>query len=276
MTDYLNYIFKDTPEFVNTFDELPLWSASFGLLLLKHIELKPNLVVLDIGSGTGFPLLELAQRLGPTCTCTGIDPWANATHRAKEKIRSYEVPNVSVIACSAEQLPFADNTVDLVVSNLGINNFDDPAKVFNECARVLKPGGKLALTTNVYGHFSGFYRVFEDTLRQLNRADLIDKLKQDEEHRGTIGSITSLFTDSGLAVTRIFEEKYEMRFLDGTAFLNHYFIKLGWLASWKAIIPREEQQRIFAELENNLNVYAAAGGGLNLAVPMAYVEGQKI
>ena len=63
MTDYLKYKFQDTPEFVNTFDELPLWSASFGLLLLKHLELKPNLKVIDIGSGAGFPLLELAARL---------------------------------------------------------------------------------------------------------------------------------------------------------------------------------------------------------------------
>ena len=48
MTDYLKYKFQDTPEFVNTFDELPLWSASFGLLLLKHVELKPNIKVIDI------------------------------------------------------------------------------------------------------------------------------------------------------------------------------------------------------------------------------------
>ena len=67
MMEFLNYKFKDTPEFVNTFDELPLWSAPFGLLLLKHVELKPNLKVIDIGSGAGFPLLELASRLGNSC-----------------------------------------------------------------------------------------------------------------------------------------------------------------------------------------------------------------
>ena len=72
--DYLSYTFKDNKTTVNTFDEMPLWSASFGLLLLKHVTLKPNLTVLDIGSGAGFPLLELAERLGPSAKLCGIDP----------------------------------------------------------------------------------------------------------------------------------------------------------------------------------------------------------
>lgn len=55
MTSYLNYQFKDTETFINTFDEAPLWSASFGLLLLKHLELKSDQTVIDIGSGAGFP-----------------------------------------------------------------------------------------------------------------------------------------------------------------------------------------------------------------------------
>ena len=74
METYLDYTFEDTPAFVETFDEVPLWSASFGLLLLKHLELKPNLTVIDIGSGAGFPLMELAGRLGKSCTLYGLDP----------------------------------------------------------------------------------------------------------------------------------------------------------------------------------------------------------
>src|ERR1700722_16328438 len=120
MPDYLQYKFEDTPEFISTFDELPLWSASFGLLLLKHLELKPNLTVLDIGSGAGFPLLELAQRLGASSKCYGIDPWTNASNRAKQKIKNYGITNAEIIEASAEQLPLDNATVDLIVSNLGI------------------------------------------------------------------------------------------------------------------------------------------------------------
>ncbi|MBK7431228.1 MAG: hypothetical protein IPI62_09940 [Bacteroidetes bacterium] len=49
MTDYLKYKFNDSENFVNTFDELPLWSATFRLLMLKHLKLKPYFKVVDIG-----------------------------------------------------------------------------------------------------------------------------------------------------------------------------------------------------------------------------------
>lgn len=57
----------DSSKLINVFDELPLWSAPFGLKLLDNICYKPNISVLDIGFGTGFPLTEIAMRLGDSC-----------------------------------------------------------------------------------------------------------------------------------------------------------------------------------------------------------------
>ncbi len=276
MTDYLSYTFTDSPDFINTFDELPLWSASFGLLLLKHLELKPNLTVIDIGSGSGFPLMELAGRLGKSCKLYGLDPWKNANIRAQQKKQNYELSNVSIIEGSASQIPFDNNTIDLIVSNLGINNFDKPMQVFNECNRVLKKAGKLVLTTNLNGHWQEFYTVFENTLKALNKKDILDKLQSDQQHRGNVASISALFTTNGFKITKCKEEKFEMKFLDGSAFLNHYFVKLGWLGSWKELIPADDLISVFALLEQNLNAYAQKNNGLILTVPMAYIEGEKI
>jgi len=275
MVDYLSYTFEDSPEFIETFDELPLWSASFGLLLLKHLELKRDQTVIDIGSGAGFPLMELAGRLGNSCKLYGIDPWTNANNRAKRKIKNYGLTNVEIIESSAEKLPFENNSIDLIVSNLGINNFDKPALVFKECARVLKTGGKLALTTNLNGHWKEFYTVFEETLKQLDKTELLEKLILQQEHRGTIESISKLFTDSGLKINRHYRENFEMKFLDGTAFLNHYFIKLGWLSSWLDLVQAEDHSSVFAELEKKLNLYSQTKSGLSLTVPMAFIEGEK-
>jgi arsenite methyltransferase len=275
MTDYLSYEFKDTPEFIETFDEAPLWSASFGLLLLKHLELKPGMKVIDIGSGAGFPLMELASRLGNSCTVYGLDPWVNANKRARLKISNYGLSNVEILECSAEKIPLEDTSIDLIVSNLGINNFENPGVVFTECHRVLKPEGRLVLTTNLDGHWKEFYKIFEESLEQIGRQDLLPKLQDQQRHRGTLGSISSLFTDNGFKVKRVFEETLDMKFLDGTAFLNHYFVKLGWLGSWKELAPAGELEGIFRPLEKNLNTYAARSGGLNLTVPMAYLEGTR-
>ncbi len=276
MPEYLNYKFTDTPSSVSTFDELPLWSASFGLLLLKHLELKPCIAFLDIGSGAGFPLLELAGRLGPSSKCYGIDTWINANDRARQKAINYGLSNVEISDCTAEELPFEPDSMDVIVSNLGINNFNNPDKVFRECHRVLKPGGKLAITTNLNGHWREFYCVFEATLVQMNRQDLLQHLKEHEEHRGSVDSIADMFTRNGFTDVRHFLDSFIMRFVDGRAFLNHYFVKLGWLESWKGMIPDELQATFFDSLEHNLNEYARDNNGLYLTVPMAYIEGEKV
>ncbi|MEO8149424.1 MAG: class I SAM-dependent methyltransferase [Bacteroidia bacterium] len=276
MKKFWNYKFSDNEDFIETFDELPLWSASFGLLLLKHVQLKANLNVLDIGSGAGFPLFELAERLGPSCKCFGLDPWINANARAKKKIKNYEVSNVEVLEGSADKIPFDNESIDLIVSNLGINNFENPDKVFKECNRVMKPNCKLDLTTNLNGHWKEFYNIFEETFRQQNKPELIKKLIEEQEHRGTVATVSKLFTDNGFKITRHFEETFEMRFLNGTAFLNHHFIKVGWLSSWQNIIPQNEHPTLFEHLEKNLNAHARKTGGLTLSVPMAFIEGEKI
>lgn len=276
MSDYLTYKFRDNPEFVKTFDELTLWSASFGLLLLKHLELKSDLKVLDIGSGTGFPLLELASRLGNSCTLYGIDIWKNANSRSREKIKNYKLKNVKVLDCSAEKIPFKDKSIDLIVSNLGINNFENPGNVFMECYRVLKPKGKLSITTNLNGHWKEFYKIFEKTLFDTGKTEIIKNLKIHEEHRGTIKSISNLFLKSGFNINKRVRDRLEMRFLDGSSFLNHHFVKIGWLSSWKELIPEKEQKKCFSRLEKNLNILSRKSNGLILTVPMVFIEGEKI
>lgn len=56
------------------YDELPLWSAPFGLAILDTIRLKNGMNILDIGSGSGFPMLEIADRAGASCMVYGVDP----------------------------------------------------------------------------------------------------------------------------------------------------------------------------------------------------------
>jgi arsenite methyltransferase len=276
MTPYLSYKFEDNETFINTFDEAPLWSASFGLLLLKHLELKRNQTVIDIGSGAGFPIIELAGRMGNTSKFYGIDPWKNANQRTKQKITNYGYTNVELIETSAEKIPFDNETIDLIVSNLGINNFDKPGVVFKECSRVLKPNGKLAITSNLNGHWKEFYQLFYATLEQIGKQHLISLLKKDEEHRGSIETVSKLFTNNGFKVIRYFEESFEMKFVDGTAFLNHHFVKLGWVTTWIGLFPKVELQEIFSVLEQNLNDFSTKNNGLILTVPMAYIEGAKI
>jgi tRNA1(Val) A37 N6-methylase TrmN6 len=88
MMEYLTFeIDLENPETVSVYDELPFWFVMFGLVLLSFIKLEPNQKILDIGCGTGFPLLELVQRLDSTCKVYEIDPWGTAIERLKLKTR---------------------------------------------------------------------------------------------------------------------------------------------------------------------------------------------
>lgn len=213
--------------------------------------------------------------MGNPANCLDLTPWTNGNKRARQKIKSYGLANVQIIEGSAEQIPFEENSVDLIVSNLGINNFSNPQAVFKECNRVLITNGKFAFTTNLNGHWKEFYNIFYSTLRQLGNEHLIPILKQEEEHRATTESASKMLMDSGLKVTRLFQESFEMKFLNGSTFLNHHFIKFGWLTSWINIFPKEELMKIFSALEHNLNHYSQKSGGLTLTVPMVFIEGEK-
>ncbi|MBI1773760.1 MAG: methyltransferase domain-containing protein [Proteobacteria bacterium] len=263
------------PETAELYDELPLWSAMFGLMLLEHVPLRPGMRVLDLGCGTGFPAIELAQRLGASGSVAGLDPWGHALERARRKARWYEVDNLELIEGDAGAMPFAEGVFDLITSNLGLNNFADPAAALVECRRVLRKSGRLALTTNLEGHMREFYRVFAESLRALGLGAALPVLERHIAGRATIPAIRTLFDGGGFRLVRVVEAERPMRFLDGSALLGHYFIRLGFLPSWRAIVDPGREAEVFRRLEADLNRHAQASGVLELSIPMAYVEAAR-
>jgi arsenite methyltransferase len=277
VTEYLDdtYDVAD-PEFVSVYDELPLWSAMFGLVLLEHVPLKPNVRVLDVGCGTGFPGLELAGRLGPSCRVCAIDPWKPAIARAERKLDVLKIANVRLFEGDAAAMPFEAELFDLIVSNLGINNFDRPEAVLGECRRVAKPSAVLALTTNLRGHMSEFYDVFRTTLTERGKEAELKALQAHVEHRVTVEGASEMLEGAGFRVRRVHEQTFTMRFLDGSALLRNTFIKIGFFDAWRRVVDPEDRQRVFARLEENLNRLARKQGDLALAIPMAYIEAEKV
>jgi len=253
-----------SPAIVAAYDELPLWSAMFGLLLLEHVPLTAR-SALDAGCGTGFPLIELAERLGPAVIVHGVDPWAPALKRAAEKIAARQTKNVELHEGSTSSLPFPDATFDLIVSNLGLNNFDDRAGAVRECRRVARRGATIALTTNLQGHMQELYEAFAEVI--VGDEAALQRLREHIEHRATVASVRELLESGGFEVRRVVEREGVMRFASGTALFNHHFIKLGFLEGWKSIVPGNERET-FARLLELLN----ARGELKLTIPMAYVE----
>ena len=150
------------PDFADFYDELPLWSAPFAQRILERAPMARGLRVLDVGCGSGFLSLEFAQRCGPDSRVWAIDPWPAVMDRLERKLSYHGISNVELVRRDATNTGLPDAIADLVVSNLGINNFDDPAAVLAECRRALKVGGQLILTTNLSGHMAEVYEVLRD------------------------------------------------------------------------------------------------------------------
>jgi SAM-dependent methyltransferase len=111
-----------SPRIIAAYDELPLWSAMFGLLL-DEVPLSSVRNVLDVGGGTGFPLIKLAERLGLAVGVHGVDVWTAGLQRCREKVEARATGNIHIHETSAGWMPFANEAFDLIVSNLGVNNF---------------------------------------------------------------------------------------------------------------------------------------------------------
>jgi SAM-dependent methyltransferase len=269
----------DTPPFdlardehVALYDELPLWSALAGQLLLEHVPLDAPRV-LDLGCGTGFPLFELAERLGSGARVVGVDPWAAALRRARDKRAAWPVANAALVRGDGARLPVRDGVFDLVVSNLGVNNFAAPAAAFAECRRVLAPRGRLALSTNLVGQFAALYAAFERVLASAADAAALERLHTHVAHRATIAGLSGALERGGFEITAVHERTVPWRFANGAAVMSHHFVRLGFLPAWREVAGDRADTRL-AALAAELDV-AAGPSGLALDVPLAVVIARR-
>jgi arsenite methyltransferase len=260
------------PEIASIFDELSWWSARFGALLLDNIPLSRGMRILDLACGSGFPLFELAHSGGASCQVVGLDLWRSALDRANRKRSIYGLPNVGLVEGDGALQPLAAQSFDLIVSNLGVNNFTAPAAVFAECFRVAKPGGRIALATNVTGHYREFYEVYRSALRETGLSAHLPRLDAQENHRGSKLTLRASLEGAGFREIRTQEAEFVQRFADGSALLNHWLTREGFIEGWRSVVEPAAEDELFALVEQRLNAIAAREGELRMSVPMVYME----
>jgi arsenite methyltransferase len=171
-------------------------------------ELHEGETVLDLGSGGGIDVLLSAQRVGPTGKAYGLDMTDEMLALARENQGKAGVQNVEFLKGDIEAIPLPDNSVDVIISNCVVNLSADKRKVLNEAFRVLRPGGRFAVSDVVV---RGEVPVAVRSSMELWVGCVAGALTEEEFH-----SFLSEagFVDIGIDTTRIYE------FEDAKAFLS--------------------------------------------------------
>jgi arsenite methyltransferase len=175
-------------------------------------ELKPGETVLDLGSGGGIDVLLSAKRVGPTGKAYGLDMTDEMLVLAEENRRKSELTNVHFLKGEIEHIPLPDNSVDVIISNCVINLSGDKDQVLKEAFRVLRPGGRFAVSDVVVrGEVPPAIRKSMELWVGCVAGALSDREYTDKLVNAGFGSIA-------IEVTRVYDADDARAFLAGEAF----------------------------------------------------------
>ena len=138
----------DSPEVAKSFNRMTKLPP-FKLLYLKIIarikKMNPNGILVDLGCGAGNLIIRIAKKF-PELDLKGVDISTEILEHAKQRAKKNEVENkIEFKKGSVQELPFSDNSIDIIVSSLSLHHWENPSKAFNEINRVLKNDGKFLI-----------------------------------------------------------------------------------------------------------------------------------
>jgi SAM-dependent methyltransferase len=170
-------------------------------------------------------------------------------------------------------LPFDDSRFDQIVSNLGVNNFADPARAMRESRRVAKRDAEIAIATNVEGTMAELYSAYREALARIMR-DAGERIERLVSARTSSAKLAALLDASGFDVARTSQGTFTMRFCDSGALFRHSFIRVGFLDAWRDAVDEASREEALTALGARLDEIAKERDGLTLTIPIVCMVGR--
>lgn len=236
---------------------LPVWSKRFGRMLLRGLALPEKAMVLDVGCGTGYPAIDLLDRMGDGGRLIAIEAVGALLDVAREKAGELSGKRIFFrTESNTAKLAFADEVYDLVVSNLGLLERDDPPLALREFARVTKPKGQVIVTLPLAGTYREFYDIYREVLIKSDRHDVLEKLEEHVARTPDADEAATWMERAGLDEVEVEVDEFTLLFKSSREFFFAPVIEYGPLVSWKEVAGKgQAMQETFWLIKESIDAY---------------------
>jgi ubiquinone/menaquinone biosynthesis C-methylase UbiE len=236
---------------------LPIWAERFGRLLLAEAQIRSNAMVLNVACGTGYPALELLDKMDGG-RIIALDSSSALLDVARSKAESLSGKRIFFrTEGNKERLSFDSDVYDLTFTNLGLGEIDSPPDVaLAELARVTAPGGQVLVTLPLRGTWMEFLDIYREVLTKHDRHDTLQALTEYESTLPEPDVAIEWLEAAGLQDVDLVVEEFSLLFKSSREFFFAPVIEFGPLRDWKKLAGKgQEMQDIFWFIKESIDAY---------------------
>ena len=243
--------------------------------LIRDARISEGQSVLDVAGGAGEPSLTIAERVGPTGSVMCTDAIAEMVEAARAEAATRGLTNLQFRQCTAESLPFDDESFDVVVSRLGAMFFPDPLAACKEMLRVSKPGGTIGFVVWHKSELNPFCHVVSDVIARHVPADPPDPDAPDAFRFAELGKLASILSQAGATevTDRVFHFQMQMPVSAGQFWTIRSEIS-ETLRTKLATLSEAEQAQVAREVQESARPFFP-NNQMNFPTQLIIVTGRK-
>jgi len=256
-------------------DTIRAMFAPLTAAMIEHAKIEEGQTVLDVAGGSGEPGLTIAEKVGPRGSVTCTDAVAEMVEAARHDATRRGLANVQFRQCTADSLPFPDNSFDATVCRLGIMFVPDPVVAVREMLRVTKPGGKLALAVWHKSEVNPFCYVVTNVMAQHVDSPAADPEAPNAFRFAEIGKLANVLTEAGAHEVEERVVKFNIQAaISAQQFWTMRSQTSDTLREKLAKLSNAEQAQIAAEVEQEVKEFFPHDQ-MNFPTQMILVTGTK-